>query len=459
MTRRRCITLVPLIAALLQSTHADYALRRTLDIVAVDDVESFKNEQFKRNVDNYEWVSSLKGTKSGTRTGSADSSAKAAKSASTKSSNVKSAKSATTKSSGMVAVNDVVSFKNEQFKTKVDEYEWVGNLKGSKSEKAAGSADRSAKAAKSASTKSSAVKSAKSASMKSSVVKSARAKSGGADDSKDTKTQAASKKEGSKLSSAEGDTYDRKSSKANTKNSKAETKSSKTSKAGKRSKSGKKEMGYKSSKKSKKSHDSFLDELDMDFEFGFSMPSTAPTLPPTTPAPTSSPTTPAPSTPPTPVPSAKPTPTPSTMPTADPSISPSLSISPSFAPTPVPTSMPSEPPMLTPSQICSALPREVSLLNSLAEVTNVPLLTNPFTPQGTAYLWLLDDDPSQVDPCSYETLLQRYALATFIFSTTESSPWDEATGWLSGEFECNWFNVTCAGGDLVTQIFLGKYNG
>jgi hypothetical protein len=95
----------------------------------------------------------------------------------------------------------------------------------------------------------------------------------------------------------------------------------------------------------------------------------------------------------------------------------------------------------------------------LIEVTDESILTDPNTPQGMAFRWLLDDDPLQVNPCTYETLLQRYALATFIFSTTESSPWDEDTDWLSGEFECNWFNVTCAGGELVTRIFLGKYYG
>jgi hypothetical protein len=99
------------------------------------------------------------------------------------------------------------------------------------------------------------------------------------------------------------------------------------------------------------------------------------------------------------------------------------------------------------------------MLNVLAEVTDVSLLTDPNTPQGMAYQWLLNDDPLQVNPCSYETILQRYALATFSFSTTESSLWDEDSGWLSGQLECSWFNVTCAGGDQVTQLFLGKYYG
>jgi hypothetical protein len=379
-----------------------------------------------------------------------------------------------------------VNVNNEQSKMMVDNDNWGrSNLEGTKSsDKAIGQADtgRRAKAAKSASTKSSHVKS-----------------SAGANNySKDTKTKAAGKKEGAKLWSAEGKTDDLRRSKAETKSgSKADTKSSKaeTSKETKRAETRKKETGSKTFKARSASatpdktqmgktiYDSFLDELvDIDFDFGFSMSMSmatpAPTLVPSakpTATPTSTPTlepvaapTPVPTakltpTPtimsmtrepvaaPTPVPSMKPTPTPTITPTASPSSSPS------FVPTPVPTPMPSEAPILTPTQICNALPREVAMLNFLEEVTDVSLLTDPSTPQGMAYRWLLDDDPLQVNPCLYETLLQRYALATFIFSTTETSPWDEDNGWLSAQFECNWFNVTCAGGDLVTEIFLGKY--
>jgi hypothetical protein len=283
----------------------------------------------------------------------------------------------------VVAADDVASFKKEQFKTTVDEYNWVtSNLKAAKSSKANTKSSKASTKSSKASTKSSKAS---------------------------TKSSKASTK----------------SSKASTKSSKAQTTSSQSSKTAVGAKLRKKEMDPKKSVPTSKNLEktkmgeeiyySLLSELQLEFEFDSMSMTTTPTSSPT--------------------------------------------FAPSRIPSEAPSRIPSEAPFLTPTQICNALPRAVSMRNALVEVTAESLLTNPSTPQGMAYLWLLDDDPLQVNPCSYETLLQRYALATFSFSTTESSPWVEANGWLSGQFECDWFGVTCAGGDLVTQISLGKYHG
>jgi hypothetical protein len=411
MIWRRCITLVPIIVALVHSKQTDHTLRRQRGIVALDNVASFKNEQFKRG-DHYEWLNGVKGTKSEGGTSSTSKSTKLVRSASSKSS----------KSSGV--------------KSGVADY--------SKDMKPSDKRGR---------TQLSSVES----------------------ESYDTKSSKASTK------SSKADT---KSSKANTRNSKAETKSSKSSKSSKSETSGKKQMGPKKSKaRSSKSEmveyisDGFTDELDLDFDFSMTP---APTrVNPTTPAPTQViPTTPAPTSattmPPTPVPSAMPTasPAPSAMPTASPApsaipspVPSAMSAIPTASPsmfefelTQAPTPLPTEAPVFTPEQICSALPREVSMLNVLVNVTDETLLTDPSTPQGMAFAWLLNDDPLQVDPCTYVTILQRYALATFSYSTGSDS-WNQAIGWLSGQFECDWLGITCIGGDLVTQLLLCKYNG
>lgn len=89
----------------------------------------------------------------------------------------------------------------------------------------------------------------------------------------------------------------------------------------------------------------------------------------------------------------------------------------------------------------------------LKEVTEEGTLMDSSTPQAKAYLWMLNDDPAQVDPCSYSKILQRYILATLYFSSG-GEEWNAANGWLTGEAECNWLGITCGGSDAVTGIEL-----
>jgi hypothetical protein len=91
----------------------------------------------------------------------------------------------------------------------------------------------------------------------------------------------------------------------------------------------------------------------------------------------------------------------------------------------------------------------------LTAVTDSSVLEDPSTPQGLAYRWLLDTDEAQIDPCTYATVQQRYALATFYYSTN-GDDWTNDAGWLTGANECMWFGVTCTGNDTVSSIILCK---
>ena len=103
---------------------------------------------------------------------------------------------------------------------------------------------------------------------------------------------------------------------------------------------------------------------------------------------------------------------------------------------------------------CESLSREEAYQLVLLAVTDGPVLANPTTPQGMALRFLLNDDSAQLDPCEVPTIVQRYALATFYFST-DGEDWENNDRWLSSSDECNWHGITCNGGS-VTDIDLCK---
>lgn len=129
---------------------------------------------------------------------------------------------------------------------------------------------------------------------------------------------------------------------------------------------------------------------------------------------------------------------------------------PTEAPAPIPTGpSPTDAPGPLPTEggSCESLTREAALLESLSLVTDPSFLNDPGSSQGMAAQWLLNTDPAQVDPCTYSTILQRYALTTMYFSTN-GDEWVDTTGWLTGTNECTWFGVSCSS-DLTTEITLG----
>jgi len=104
---------------------------------------------------------------------------------------------------------------------------------------------------------------------------------------------------------------------------------------------------------------------------------------------------------------------------------------------------------------CDGLTRDEALLELLSTVTPEEQLLDSSTPQGTAYNWLRVVDTSY-NPCTYPTMLQRYALAVFYFST-EGNRWDINSGWVMSMNECEWYGVDCRlGNGMVTAFELRK---
>lgn len=130
-------------------------------------------------------------------------------------------------------------------------------------------------------------------------------------------------------------------------------------------------------------------------------------------------------------------------------------------PSPTPGSATDEPTKApVEEETCEDLPRASVLFELCAEITDVDVLSDPSTPQNKAYEWLVNDDSLQIDPCTYPTVQQRYALATFYFSTNGDN-WVDNGGWMSASQECeDWLGIDC--NDETGQVvflYLGKCIG
>lgn len=94
------------------------------------------------------------------------------------------------------------------------------------------------------------------------------------------------------------------------------------------------------------------------------------------------------------------------------------------------------------------------MLDTLSAITDPALLLDPLSPQGMAYDWMTNIDTA-VDVCTYSTLNQRYAMATFYFSTTGAG-WTKSAGWLTNVSECYWELATCNVDDVLTGLYMSK---
>jgi hypothetical protein len=89
--------------------------------------------------------------------------------------------------------------------------------------------------------------------------------------------------------------------------------------------------------------------------------------------------------------------------------------------------------------------------------TNENTLDTPGTAQNQALRWLTDKDPANL-PVDDNSILQRYALATFYFSTyanaeiidaqgnaadADADAWTYSDNWMSKRGVCMWFGVSC----------------
>jgi hypothetical protein len=111
-------------------------------------------------------------------------------------------------------------------------------------------------------------------------------------------------------------------------------------------------------------------------------------------------------------------------------------------------------PSPSPTELCFD-DKEEYILQFLTPITAEDILLDPTTPQGMAFMYLVDEDPYLENPCDATTIEQRYGLTTIWFATTGSN-WRNDEGWLGEEQECNWFGVECALSNmLVTSLELG----
>lgn len=124
-------------------------------------------------------------------------------------------------------------------------------------------------------------------------------------------------------------------------------------------------------------------------------------------------------------------------------------------PTPAPNPSPIGP-TSSPGDCLMGRSREEYIFDLLTPITPADVLNDPDTPQGTAFDFLANDDPALTDPCSSETIEQRYGLTTLYYST-QGAEWTDNTGWLGDGQECTWFGVVCGNSTAaVSELVLGK---
>jgi len=70
-----------------------------------------------------------------------------------------------------------------------------------------------------------------------------------------------------------------------------------------------------------------------------------------------------------------------------------------------------------------------------------------------AYMWLANNDGS-LNQLNEMRKLQRFGLVTFLLSTTPEYDWKVSTNWKTQDHECNWFGISCAITDTVTELSL-----
>jgi hypothetical protein len=99
--------------------------------------------------------------------------------------------------------------------------------------------------------------------------------------------------------------------------------------------------------------------------------------------------------------------------------------------------------------------RESAFFNILTDVSSEDLLLDPSTPQGAAFDWISKSDQARVDPLTYPTVEQRYALAV-LYESSGGSNWLNSDGWLSEDEECLWYGITCSDDGFVERISLSK---
>ena len=139
------------------------------------------------------------------------------------------------------------------------------------------------------------------------------------------------------------------------------------------------------------------------------------------------------------------------QPIASPSVSPAANTTPTVVETLAPVLNESP----TPAQDCLAgSDRGTYLMDTLSAITDPALLLDPLSPQGMAYDWMKNNDTA-LDVCTYSTLNQRYAMATFYLST-KGDGWTKSADWVTDVSECNWELAVCNADGVLTGLYMSK---
>ena len=150
--------------------------------------------------------------------------------------------------------------------------------------------------------------------------------------------------------------------------------------------------------------------------------------------------------------------------------------SPTAGPT---TASPTLSPTLAPTLPCgmTAEDRAEEILFTLVDISSPALLSDPTTPQGRAFRWLVDEDAFYVCPSDNTCdVVQRFVLAVVYYSTNGEAwfqcssnraasddcgndfPFDQGQSrFLAPVSECNWAGIRCSGDLCVTDIEFGKF--
>jgi hypothetical protein len=137
-----------------------------------------------------------------------------------------------------------------------------------------------------------------------------------------------------------------------------------------------------------------------------------------------------------------------------------------------------------PTPAPSSFRETIGIQEQLISVVGTEKLNDPDSPHAKAADWIMNDDPLQLLPESFN-LIQRYVLAMFYFASSEKEAWKSCNPpeegenstcvykellevepelsygskvwirWLSGEDECDWAGVFCDENSYVAALELG----
>jgi hypothetical protein len=138
-----------------------------------------------------------------------------------------------------------------------------------------------------------------------------------------------------------------------------------------------------------------------------------------------------------------------------------------------PTSAPTEQRSSAPSPLPSASPTSsvfaefLEILRTMYDDDDyfLEVFGNMLSPQYQAAVWATEEDEWPREGLSHEKFIQRFALATFYFSTlgddwrqcnrlSNSCGDNSETNWLSNNDECTWLAIQCDDTGMVTRLFL-----